>query len=111
MFKIVASLTAGLIFIAVLLFAVTTCVDVANSAETEPTEQELIQFCQDSVYHYYLSRTGIQLDFIETNRQHEDLISGIADSTDERLAGPVGFKCIYGEVAGVVILADIEVTQ
>jgi hypothetical protein len=89
----------------------TTCVDTANSAETEPTEQELIQFCQDSVYHYYLSRTGIQLRFIETDRQHEDLISGIADSVDERLVGPVGFKCIYGEVAGVVILADIEVTQ
>jgi len=114
MFKIVASLTAGLIFVAVLLVGVTTCVDVANSAETEYTEQELIgfkvQFCQDSVYHHYLTRTGIELDFGVTNYVDDETpIVGVASSTDERLSGEVYFRCVYGEVEGVEILTDIEI--
>ncbi|GAF99177.1 unnamed protein product [marine sediment metagenome] len=118
MFKIVASLTGGLAFVAVLLFVATTCVDVANSAEPEFTEQELIefriQFCQDSVYHHYLSRTGIQLNFDVTNYVDDATpIVGVASSDDERFSGQLHFRCVYGEVEGVDVLTaiEIEVTQ
>jgi hypothetical protein len=113
--KAVNSLTCTLIVIFVALVAFGALVDEANSAETEYTEQELIgfkvQFCQDSVYHHYLGRTGIQLDFGVTNYVDEATpIVGVASSTDERLSGTVYFRCVYGEVEGVEgVLTDIEI--
>jgi hypothetical protein len=111
--KVVNSLTCTLIAIFVALVAFGALVDNANSAEPEFTEQELIhfrvQYCQDSVYHHYLSRTGIQLRFISSDVVSEDLIGGIADSNDERFVGPVSYKCMYGEVSGVRILTDIKI--
>ncbi len=83
--------------------------------ETEPTELEAIRFkiqlCQDSVYQYYLSRTGIQLHFSVTlGFPGDEPITGVAESSDERFVGPVSFKCIYGELMGVEgVLTDIEI--
>ena len=114
--RIAGSAACALIFVVVLLFVVSTCVDVANSEEIEWTEQERIefriQFCQDSVHYYYFSRTGIELDFIETNYTEDGApIVGVADSDDERFTGPVYFKCSYGEVEGIEVITDIEVKQ
>jgi len=112
--KVVNSLTCTLIVIFVALVAFGALVDKANSAEPEFTEQEVIefriQFCQDSVYHHYLSRTGIELDFDVTNYVDEATpIVGVASSTDERLSGKVHFRCVYGEVEGVEIITEVEI--
>jgi hypothetical protein len=66
------------------------------------------------VYSTYRNRTGIQLrkvyaDYGETDTGAE--VTGLSDSTDERLTGVIHFKCVFGELMGEpMVLTDVELT-
>jgi len=126
----------GVCFVISVVFLLLACIDVAT-AEAQvltvptatatltptatPTPDPEIQYradrvtlCVDSVYSSYLSRTGIELREMYSNYVATDTgaeVTGLSDSTDERLTGVIHFKCVFGELMGEsMVLTDVELT-
>jgi hypothetical protein len=78
-------------------------------------EADKVKFCLNSVYYNYISRTGIQLraflvDYVAKDDGAE--VSGVADSTDERMTGTIYFKCVFSELMGEsMMLTDLELIE
>ena len=71
--------------------------------------------CLDSVRYFYLSRTGIEVEATSVKYTVTDSgaeITGTAEGDDERLSGPLDFKCVYGTLMDEpMTLTDVEVTE
>ena len=124
----------GACFVASVIFILLACIDVATAESqvlTVPTatatltptatptidpeiqyQADRVKLCVDSVYTNYLRRTGIELREMYSNYVATDTgaeVTGLSDSTDERLTGVIHFKCVFGELMGEpMMLTDIE---
>jgi disulfide bond formation protein DsbB len=77
--------------------------------------KDKITYCLNSVSYYYLSRTGIALEFTSTvwiMLAGTAEVTGTVDSTDERFGDPMTFRCVFEEFMDVpMMLTIVEVTE
>jgi hypothetical protein len=133
----VLAILIGVCFVASLVFLALAVEDAAGQEPTvtasptatatptptaTPTIDPMVQFrkdkityCLNSVSYYYLSRTGIALEFTSTvwiMLAGTAEVTGTVDSTDERFGDPMTFRCVFEEFMDEpMMLTIVEVTE